>query len=181
MACAMCSHERILLATLLLASLRHSRRRHSELSPLTESGIKIYLLTVYPQRRRVTFPKALASFFHTCPNPTSTAVGQNDSTPSSTRSRAHSDSFSGSTPSVEFVSSGAFMFSGPSLNAGSVCHSSSTSRLPSLREGSSEVSSLRRVYSDTFSFYGILVSRFRRRLSPIRQDSGGSGGSKLSA
>lgn len=160
MVCVMYSHGHTSHATRFLGLLQRSHKGLSELSLSLEKWRNYLSANSHPQRRRVVFPKALASFFHASPNPTPTATGQDGSNPSSIRSRAHSNSFNGSIPSVEFVSSGAFMFSGPSLNSGSVSHSNSTSRLPSLREGSGDFSSLRRVHSDTFSFHRILVSTF---------------------
>ncbi|KAL5458304.1 hypothetical protein PMIN07_006212 [Paraphaeosphaeria minitans] len=110
---------------------------------------------------RVAFHRALTSFFNTGHISTTVPISHNPntSTSSSIRSRANSNSLHGSVPSLEFVSSGAFIFSGPSLRSRSGSFSNSTPRLPSLREDSEDFNMLRRVHSDTFSFDNMAVER----------------------
>jgi hypothetical protein len=112
-------------------------------------------------RPRVAFHKALTSFFNTSPTEITAPISNdpNASNSPSIRSRANSNSLYGSMPSLEFVSSSAFIFSGPSLRSRSGSFSNSTPRLPSLREDSDDFNVLRRVHSDTFSFDDIIVSR----------------------
>ncbi|KAF2683493.1 hypothetical protein K458DRAFT_478370 [Lentithecium fluviatile CBS 122367] len=98
-------------------------------------------------KRRVAFHKVFTSFFHNSPatvtpHPINLPVG---SSASSTRSRPGSGSLYGSMPSLEFVSPGAFIFSGPSLRSRSGSYSNSASRLPSLTENGSDRRSLRRI------------------------------------
>ncbi|KAF2266336.1 hypothetical protein CC78DRAFT_155019 [Lojkania enalia] len=103
-------------------------------------------------RPRVAFHRAITSFFHNSPiRETPDAVHQRSSSSrSSLQSRA--ESLRGSVPSLDVVSPGTFLFSGPSLRSaqsGSV--SNGTSRLPSLTGNGSEAQSLRRVQSASFS------------------------------
>jgi hypothetical protein len=91
-------------------------------------------------RRRVAFHKVLTSFFSTT---STTALPRpidlpTESSASSSRSKAGSGSNFGSAPSIDFVSTGAFMFSGPSLRSHSGSFTNSTSRLPSLTENGSD-------------------------------------------
>jgi hypothetical protein len=91
-------------------------------------------------KRRVAFHRVITSFFHNTP----TAVlprsihPTTGSSVSSTRSRAGSGSNIGSMLSIDFVSPGAFIFSGPSLRSHPGSFSNSTSRLPSLTENESD-------------------------------------------
>lgn len=105
----------------------------------------------YP-KPRVAFHRVITSFFHNSPtrstqDPTPSETG---STASSMRPRANS--LRDSIPSIEVVSPGTFLFSGPSLRSarsGSV--SNTTSRLPSLTENGSGSFSLRRTRSESYS------------------------------
>jgi len=104
-------------------------------------------------KRRVAIHKVFTSFFHNTsatvlPRPINLPTG---SSTSSTRSRAGSGSNFGSMLSIDFISPGAFLFSGPSLRSYSGSFSNSTSRLPSLTGNGSDWPSLRRVRSDTLS------------------------------
>ncbi|KAF2441140.1 hypothetical protein P171DRAFT_457021 [Karstenula rhodostoma CBS 690.94] len=110
---------------------------------------------------RVAFHKALTSIFNTSPTAITAPIphNPNSSASSSIRSRANSNSLHGSVPSLEFVSSGAFIFSGPSLRSQSGSFNNSTPRLPSLREDSEDFNMLRRANSDTFSSDDMVVER----------------------
>ncbi|KAF1950732.1 hypothetical protein CC80DRAFT_225770 [Byssothecium circinans] len=105
-------------------------------------------------RRRVSFHKAITSFFHNHPASDGVSRPMNPPTGSSasigsTRSGAGTGSQHGSMPSIDLVSPGAFLFSGPSLQSRtSSFKSNSTSRLPSFTENSSDRGSPRRLYSD---------------------------------
>ncbi|OAG00431.1 uncharacterized protein CC84DRAFT_1155234 [Paraphaeosphaeria sporulosa] len=115
-----------------------------------------------PARRskpRVAFHRALTSFFNTGHTAITVPIPHdpNNSASSSIRSRTNSNSLHGSMPSLEFVSSGAFIFSGPSLRSRSGSFNNSTPRLPSLREDSEDFNMLHRVHFDTFSFDDIAV------------------------
>jgi hypothetical protein len=92
-------------------------------------------------KRRVALHRVFTSFFHNTPatvvprRPVNLPVG---SSAPSTRSRAGSGSNNDSMPSIELVSPGTFMFSGPSLRSYSRSFSNSTSRLTILTENGSD-------------------------------------------
>lgn len=110
-------------------------------------------------RPRVAFQRALVSFFNSSPDERITPASNVPmvSTSSSVHSRANSNSVHGSMPSLEFVSSGHFIFSSPSLKSRSGSHSNSTSRLPSLNEVERDLNGLRYVHSNPFSYEDIYV------------------------
>ncbi|KAF2134228.1 DUF221-domain-containing protein [Dothidotthia symphoricarpi CBS 119687] len=101
-------------------------------------------------RPRTAFHRAITSFFGNNPDRnTQVDIPLARSRTSSFGSKLGSSAF-GSVPSLDFVSTTAFLFSGPSLHsAGSF--SNSTSRLPSLMESRSQNQSLRREYTGSFS------------------------------
>jgi hypothetical protein len=145
----------------------HLTRNSSVTSGITSRMVKLshrgspHASSARHARPRVSFHKALTSFFNTSPTETTAPItkDRNASKSPNIRSRANSNSLHGSMPSVEFVSSGAFIFSGPSLRSQSGSFSNSTPRLPSLGEDSDDFSVLRREYPDTFPFDDILVSQ----------------------
>lgn len=145
----------------------HVVRNSSVASGITSRMVKLShkssppLSSARHSKPRVAFHRALTSFFNTNPTAITTPIPHdpNTSASASIRSRANSNSLHGSIPSLEFVSSGAFIFSGPSLKSRSGSFNNSTPRLPSLREDSEEFNILRRVHSDTFSFDDMVVSQ----------------------
>ncbi|KAF2655351.1 hypothetical protein K491DRAFT_429898 [Lophiostoma macrostomum CBS 122681] len=104
-------------------------------------------------RPRVAFHKVITSFFS---HPAGSAEEHNksplDSSASSTSNRSKAGSASNSAPSLEIVSPGTFLFSGPSLrSAFSGSLTSSTSRLPSLTGNGSECFSFHRTGTGSLS------------------------------
>lgn len=110
-------------------------------------------------RRRVAFHRVLNSLFSTDPGdiqPTRDSLLVSTST--NGRSRANSGSLNGSMPSLEFVSAGAFIFSGPSLKSRSRSFSASTSHCSGLTGDSSDLISLHCAQSDASMVNHMLVS-----------------------
>jgi hypothetical protein len=101
-------------------------------------------------RSRGTFHRVISSFFGgNAERGAHSASPQSRSRASSFGSRAGSSVY-GSVPSLDLLSPGTFLFSGPSLqSAGS--HNTSRSRLPSLTESFDEVYLHRRLRTDSFS------------------------------
>ncbi|KAF2474668.1 uncharacterized protein BDR25DRAFT_280115, partial [Lindgomyces ingoldianus] len=116
------------------------------------------LSSIKQSKSRVAFQRVITSIFHN--NPTRvlphTARQRTASNASSVRSQP--GSVYDSIPSLDVISPGTFLFSGPSLrSARSGSLSNSTSRLPSLTETGSESHSIRRVRSESFSVDSLSV------------------------
>jgi hypothetical protein len=108
----------------------------------------------------VGFHRYITSLFGNSNNPNIDLLAQTSRSRTSSFGSRRSSSLQGSVPSIDLVSPAAFKFSGPSLRP-------STSRLPSLAETGSEIQSLSRGRTDSFSLLGEASILDKDLLEPI--------------
>jgi hypothetical protein len=101
-------------------------------------------------RPRVPFHRYITSFFGSSQDRTSPLSSPQSRSRASSFGSRRGSSLYGSAPSIDFVSPGAFIFSGPSLQS-TPSFGNSTSRLSSLAETDSDLRPLRRARTDSFS------------------------------
>jgi hypothetical protein len=139
------------------------------ISRITKSDYHKHQVALGLQSRpRVALHRYITSFFgssHGRDAPLDSP--QSRSRASSLGSRPNS-SFHGSIPSLDLVSPGVFIFSGPSLHSRS-SFSNSMSRFPSLAETDSDIYPMRRARTDSFSILDKVTILDDGVLEPIRE------------
>jgi hypothetical protein len=119
------------------------------------------LLAFRQARSRVAFQRVITSIFNHGSTRDLPILGTSKLSSSTSSIVSRTGSMHGSLPSVELISPGAFLFSGPSLHSArsrSGSLSQSTSQLPSLGENESESDSIRRLQSESFSVDSVSLS-----------------------